>query len=102
MLEKEAKLRSVWHAILRSSLHLPRGRSWGDIDDEKSFEVIIDNLMNLELLFWAAAKSGKKQPSAVSGQARTHARGVHGATAVSPAPRDPPSPTAVRRSSRSS
>ena len=33
-------------------------RSWGDIDDEKSFEVIIDNLMNLELLFWSAAQSG--------------------------------------------
>ncbi|EDQ91422.1 uncharacterized protein MONBRDRAFT_23330 [Monosiga brevicollis MX1] len=27
-------------------------RSWGDIDDNTSFEVIIDNLLNLELLFW--------------------------------------------------
>jgi unsaturated chondroitin disaccharide hydrolase len=32
-------------------------RSWGDIDDQKEFEVIIDNLMNLELLFWAAKHS---------------------------------------------
>jgi len=29
-------------------------RSWGAIDDDKSFEVIIDNLMNLELMFWAS------------------------------------------------
>jgi unsaturated chondroitin disaccharide hydrolase len=33
-------------------------RSWGAIDDDKSFEVIIDNLMNLELMFWAGAKTG--------------------------------------------
>ena len=29
-------------------------RSWGNIDDNTHFEVIIDNLMNLELLFQAA------------------------------------------------
>ena len=29
-------------------------RSWGQKTDNKQFEVIIDNLMNLELLFWAA------------------------------------------------
>ena len=29
-------------------------RSWGQKDDEKQFEVIIDNLMNLELLWYAA------------------------------------------------
>lgn len=29
-------------------------RSWGSKDDEKQFEVIIDNLMNLELLWYAA------------------------------------------------
>ena len=29
-------------------------RSWGQKTDDKQFEVIIDNLMNLELLFWAA------------------------------------------------
>jgi unsaturated chondroitin disaccharide hydrolase len=35
-------------------------RSWGSNSDNKQFEVIIDNLMNLELLFWAAAKTGNK------------------------------------------
>lgn len=29
-------------------------RSWGSLDDQHQFEVIIDNLMNLELLFWVA------------------------------------------------
>jgi unsaturated chondroitin disaccharide hydrolase len=29
-------------------------RSWGKPDDTKSFNVIIDNMMNLELLLWAA------------------------------------------------
>lgn len=33
-------------------------RSWGSIDDMKSFEVIIDNLLNLELLLWAATQPG--------------------------------------------
>lgn len=33
-------------------------RSWGSITDNKSFEVIIDNLINLELLFWAANTTG--------------------------------------------
>jgi unsaturated chondroitin disaccharide hydrolase len=32
-------------------------RSWGANDDGSKFEVIIDNLMNLELLFWQAAAS---------------------------------------------
>ena len=45
-------------------------RSWGAIDDDKSFEVIIDNLMNLELLFWASAKSGNKTLGEI---ARSHA-----------------------------
>jgi unsaturated chondroitin disaccharide hydrolase len=36
-------------------------RSWGDIDDNQEFEVIIDNLMNLELLFWAAAHGGNTE-----------------------------------------
>ena len=31
-------------------------RSWGAIDDETKFEVIIDNLMNLELLWWASVR----------------------------------------------
>jgi len=33
-------------------------RSWGENSDNGKFEVIIDNLMNLEILFWASAKTG--------------------------------------------
>lgn len=33
-------------------------RSWGDINDEKQYTVIIDNMMNLELLLWSAANGG--------------------------------------------
>ncbi len=35
-------------------------RSWGKIDEKKDFRVIIDNMMNLELLFWAAKQIGDK------------------------------------------
>jgi unsaturated chondroitin disaccharide hydrolase len=45
-------------------------RSWGAIDDNTSFQVIIDNLMNLELMFWAAAKSGN---TTLSDVAKSHA-----------------------------
>ncbi|MEO8110403.1 MAG: glycoside hydrolase family 88 protein [Ginsengibacter sp.] len=33
-------------------------RSWGNQDDNTEFKVIIDNMMNLELLFWATKVSG--------------------------------------------
>lgn len=33
-------------------------RSWGAINDKKNFLVIIDNMMNLELLFWATKATG--------------------------------------------
>ncbi len=33
-------------------------RSWGDIDDQTTYVVIIDNMMNLELLVWAADNGG--------------------------------------------
>jgi len=33
-------------------------RSWGRSDDSTNFRVIIDNMMNLELLFWAAKETG--------------------------------------------
>lgn len=33
-------------------------RSWGACDEKKDFRVIPDNMMNLELLEWAAKKSG--------------------------------------------
>ena len=36
-------------------------RSWGDVDDLKDFTVIIDNMMNLRLLLWAAAHGGATQ-----------------------------------------
>lgn len=36
-------------------------RSWGSISDMKSFEVIIDNLLNLELLLWGAQHGGDPQ-----------------------------------------
>jgi|SRR5690554_803689 len=36
-------------------------RSWGEIDDEESFLVIIDNMMNLELLLWAAKVTEDKE-----------------------------------------
>ena len=46
-------------------------RSWGKIEDAKDFLVIPDNMMNLELLEWAAkAKGGEKRFDAV---ARSHA-----------------------------
>lgn len=35
-------------------------RSWGDIKNDKTFQVIIDNLMNLELLFWEATNGNSK------------------------------------------
>jgi len=33
-------------------------RSWGKPDDTTGFRVIIDNMMNLEYLFWAAKQTG--------------------------------------------
>ena len=44
-------------------------RSWGDVGDEKHFQVIPDNLMNLELLMWAS-RHGDVRAGAV---ARSHA-----------------------------
>ena len=35
-------------------------RSWGKREDTTEFRVIIDNMMNLELLFWAAKQTGDK------------------------------------------
>ncbi|MEO7309578.1 MAG: glycoside hydrolase family 88 protein [Chitinophagaceae bacterium] len=35
-------------------------RSWGKADDTTMFRVIIDNMMNLELLFWAAKETGDR------------------------------------------
>jgi unsaturated chondroitin disaccharide hydrolase len=33
-------------------------RSWGGTNDMRDYQVIIDNMMNLELLMWAAAQGG--------------------------------------------
>jgi hypothetical protein len=35
-------------------------RSWGKSNDTSMFRVIIDNMMNLELLFWAAKETGDR------------------------------------------
>jgi unsaturated chondroitin disaccharide hydrolase len=36
-------------------------RSWGSIKDTTEFEVIVDNLMNLELLLWGARNGGNAE-----------------------------------------
>jgi hypothetical protein len=41
-------------------------RSWGAINNETAFEVIIDNLMNLELLLWAGQYPGKENSTLVN------------------------------------
>lgn len=47
-------------------------RSWGKLDEKRNFQVIPDNLMNLELLEWAAkAKGGEARFDAI---ARSHAK----------------------------
>ena len=46
-------------------------RSWGSIDDETRFEVIIDNLMNLELLLHVGATTRNATLTTI---ARSHAR----------------------------
>lgn len=53
-------------------------RSWGSISDTGNFQVIIDNMMNLELLFWAAKHGGKAEwyDMAVSHALKTLANNV--------------------------
>ncbi len=45
-------------------------RSWGKIEETKNFLVIVDNMMNLELLEWAAKNGGDAKFAAV---AKSHA-----------------------------
>ncbi len=45
-------------------------RSWGKIDEKKNFLVIVDNMMNLELLEWAAKNGGDAKFAAI---AKSHA-----------------------------
>ena len=45
-------------------------RSWGSNGDNANFQVIMDNMMNLELLFWASQHGGS---TALYNQARSHA-----------------------------
>lgn len=35
-------------------------RSWGNINDKTQFQVIIDNLLNLEILLWTANNGGNQ------------------------------------------
>lgn len=53
-------------------------RSWGSISDTSNFQVIIDNMMNLELLFWASKHGGKPEwyDMAVSHALKTMANNV--------------------------
>lgn len=48
-------------------------RSWGPIDDAKSFSVIPDNLMNLEMLEWAAKRTEGARWLRFDAIARSHA-----------------------------
>ena len=48
-------------------------RSWGAADDHDEFEVIVDNLMNLELLFWQVFEGLDGLPSAPAVTAADHA-----------------------------
>ena len=45
-------------------------RSWGKIDEDKNFLVIVDNLMNLELMQWAAKNGGGEKYAKI---AKSHA-----------------------------
>ncbi|HWM60337.1 MAG TPA: glycoside hydrolase family 88 protein [Pseudonocardia sp.] len=50
-------------------------RSWDDIDDTTQYRVIVDNMMNLELLFWAAQHGGDPAWADIASRhARTTAR----------------------------
>ena len=51
-------LRAARSLASRYSPTVAAVRSWGPRDDTRHFEVIVDNLMNLELLFWAARHGG--------------------------------------------
>ena len=46
-------------------------RSWGAVNDTSSYQVIMDNMMNLELMFWASKNGGDP---AWATEAATHAR----------------------------
>ena len=46
-------------------------RSWGAVNDTTSYQVIMDNMMNLELMFWASQHGGNP---AWATEAATHAR----------------------------
>jgi hypothetical protein len=53
-------------------------RSWGSISDTTNFTVIVDNMINLELLFWASKHGGKAEwyDMAVSHALKTSANHV--------------------------
>ena len=53
-------------------------RSWGDLNEKRNFLVIPDNMMNLELLEWAAkAKGGEKRFDDIARSHATQTMGHH-------------------------
>ena len=52
-------------------------RSWGELDEEKNFLVIPDNMMNLEILEWAAKNGGEKRFDEIARSHATKTMGHH-------------------------
>ena len=57
---KPVILRAARSLATRYSPAVGAVRSWGARNDHNHFKVIIDNLMNLRLLFWASAHGGRR------------------------------------------
>ena len=57
---KDVIVRTAHSLAVRYNPVVKMTRSWGHISDNKKFYVIIDNLMNLELLFWSSKQTGNK------------------------------------------
>lgn len=56
--DKKVILRAAESLVTRYDPDVGAIRSWGRRHNTRHFKVIIDNLMNLELLFWAGAHGG--------------------------------------------
>lgn len=55
---KKILVNSAESLIKRYSPVVKSIRSWGKIDDDNEFTVIVDNMMNLEMLMWASKATG--------------------------------------------